>query len=182
MKDKYTKREYKCTECGFILPRMGQVSGAHIVIRADRSEYTCFGSACFKPGLYRLLADVKAPHPDGRATFRSEWKKQKVWKAGTEFLVRQGANDVNIAPRDENFWYAYAVNATAHGDDYLVLLGALSDGILVPFEEKTVDSIVDRLEVSAKDILNEMISKGVITFDKVLETAEALYAADEPKD
>jgi hypothetical protein len=42
-----------------------------------------------KPGLYRLTADVKNPHPDRRKTH--DWRAEVKWPAGLIFMVR---NDV----------------------------------------------------------------------------------------
>ena len=41
---------------------------------------------CIKPGTYRIVADVANPCPDRRE--RYDWRKLAVWRAGTEFFVR----------------------------------------------------------------------------------------------
>lgn len=173
-------RQYTCSECGSGFPQLNQISGAHLIRDERGAETTCFGSARFKPGLYKLTADVNAPHPDGRATFRSEWRKQKVWKAGTEFLVRRAFGEENsIGPRDEGHRDLHAATPGRNDDEYKVLLAAQADGILVPFVELTIASVLDRLDLRASEVLGELLEKNVITYTQIAEAGAAVRGRED---
>ncbi len=132
----------------------------------------------FMPGLYRLKVDVKSPRPDGRATHRSDWRKHKVWKAGTEFIVRRAYGiECSIAPRNHSHWDLHAANP---GNlEYDCLLECLERGELEAFTELTVASVVDRTDISSRQILEDFLSSGRVEFSMIQDTALRLRATED---
>ncbi len=122
-----------------------------------------------KDGLYQTACDVAMPKPDRRVT--REWSKAPVVTAGTQFIVRTGVMGQEMGIRDDRFWGIHAVSTSDRL--YTDLIDAL-----VPFEEETIDSVLDRTDLNSRELLDHLVEEGLITIRALDKMAQAIRAKE----
>lgn len=118
---------------------------------------------------YRLLSDIKNPEFDGRCRYGA--KSIKTFIQGTVFQGRETKRDDSVEVGSEA-WYlgfspAYACGRTWH------VSGTFAETLMANSEEcqpttwKDLSLSVGGYEHLASDVLEELLSSGVVSIDQV---------------
>jgi hypothetical protein len=123
------------------------------------------------PGNYILPCDVINPLPDGRV--RDDWRKQRLWRAGTEFLV-EALGDITIIQMVGSRWRR--LNDIRPSDTLVYEKLAAS---LVPTLEST-DAFLFRLDITDQGMA-WLLRSGRVSralFERLVEAYNADAAAE----